>query len=436
MQNSIPSPLASLADDGLLGGSLVETDAEILALYGDTLDRKAKVAFGWIDPDENGVDRANRTGIIGGGDTKYVDCVTGVTEPGVTVTQPTFFERPSVPNNLRCERRGTWGMTTLPNAAGKVIWLPCGKCGNCREWRKRLIARLYGVGKRTVKNETVNQTLIRVSGFASDDYTLPVEYAESLRRRVGGKRLRLLRRGDDYMPELVVVYDAEIDPDAIELIERDMRRKGLRGSVSVGLVTSEMVYALLDSEPTRLGTRRKNEYRRPTDPDTINRETAHFAGWSKWAEAEHDYVHGDIDVTADDPSPPDETLADPLEKSLYRLPLNERAIKAVAMRMQGQTVNPGLFDHLVASLDDPAAVAEIVGTIHQTTGPVVSRQLLTDVAMWVADPDGVRWRDCWQPVTDAVGIQSPDPTCLQCERQTTAVTPLHLCGRCELGAGA
>ena len=437
MNDSRTPYLASVANDGLLAGRELEEAAELLELYGDTLNRKDKIAFGWIDPDENGVDRAYRTGIIGGGDTKYVGCVTVLPDSqDLTVTQPTYFDRPAIPNNLRCERRGTWGMTTLPNAADKVIWLPCGKCGPCREWRRRLIAILYGLGKRTVKNETVNQTLVRVSGFASDDYTLPVEYAESLRRRVGGKRLRLLRRGDDYMPELVQIYDSEIDPDTIELIERDMSRKGLRGSVSVGLVTSAMVYALIDSEPTREGTRRKAEYRRPTDPDTINRETAHFAAWPKWAEPEHDYVHGDIDVTADDPTPPEVTETDPLEKSLYRLPLNERAIKAVAMRMQGQTVNPGLFDHLVASLDDPAAVAESVLSIQQTTGPVVSRQLLTDVAGWVVDPDGVLWRDCWRPVTDAVGIPSPDPTCLQCGRQTPAVTPLHLCGCCELEGGA
>ena len=50
--------------------------------------------------------------------------------------------------------------------------------------------------------------------------------------------------------------------------------------------------------------------------------------------------------------------------------------------MEGQTINRGLFDQLVLAVadgDGPAAT-EVMGAIHQSTGPVVSRQLLTDVA--------------------------------------------------------
>ena len=182
-----------------------------------------------------------------------------------------------------------------------------------------------------------------------------------------------------------------------------------------------MVYALADSEPTRLGKRRESERRTPADHDSIKRETAHFTGWQKWAEPEHDYVYADVAITTDDPDPPEPTPITELEKTLKRLPPVERSIKAVAMRMQGQTVNRGLFDALVLAVADgdrPAAT-EVMGAIHQTTGPVVSRQLLTDVAGWLADPEGVRWRDCWRPVLDAVGIESPNPTCVQCGHQTS-----------------
>ena len=370
--------------------------------------------------------------------TDYVGCVTRGSDSR-TVTQPTYFQRPDVPGDLRCLAMGaTHGFTTLPNAAGKVLHLPCGKCEHCREWRRRLIARRYGLGKRTIKNALlVNQTMIRVAGFGGDDYTLPVAYAESLRRRIGGKRLRLLRRDDGYLPELVIIYDSELDARTIELIRDDMTRKGLAGSVAVGPVTSAMVYALIDAEPTRVGTRRNSE-RQPGDPDTIARETAHFTDWPKWDEPAHDYIYGDIAVTTADPNPPDATPIDPLEKSLLRLPLADRSIRAVAMRMEGQTLNRGLFDALALAVadGDRSAGTEIIAAIHQTTGPVVSRQLLTDVAEWLADPEGVRWRDCWRPVTDAVGIKAPDPTCLQCGWQTPAVTALNLCVRCDLVGGA
>ena len=317
-----------------------------------------------------------------------------------------------------------------------MIHLDCLKCPNCRDWRRRKIAIRYGLGKA----ET--QTLIRVSGFASDDYTLPVAFAESLRRRAGGNRLRLLRRGDDYFPELVIVYDRELEDATLALVRADLDRKGLHGSIAVGPVSSDDVYALTDLEPTRQGTRRKSEYdpKRPWLPGTVDRETTHFTGWPDFEQPEHDYLYGDVDVTTDDPNPPDATPPDPMEKSLLRMPLIERSIVAVELRMEGQTINRGLFDQLVLAVadgDGPAAT-EVMGAIHQSTGPVVSRQLLTDVAAYLANPytdanpKGVRWRDCWRPVLDAVGLQSPDPHCLQCGQQTRVLTALYLCVKCEL----
>ena len=330
LQQSVLAAIA--AHDGLLGGGPVESDAEIQEKYNDSLSRRDLIQFGWIDPDESAVTTATRTGRIGGSQ-ENVGCIT---EPeSEYVTQPTYFVRPKVPNNLRCMALGsTNGFTTLPDGAGKVLHLPDGSCEHCREWRRRKVALRYGLGKGHT------QTLIRVVGFASDDYTLPVAVAESMRRRVGGKRLRLLRCGENYLPELVQVYDCEIEDRTPMLIHVDLLRKGLRGSIWVGPVTSAMVYALADSEPTRLGTRRKSD---GPGPDTIKRDTAHFAGWQKWAEPDHDYVNGDVAITTDDPNPPEPTPTTALEKSLDRLSPNERAIKAVAMRMQGQTVNRGLL---------------------------------------------------------------------------------------------
>ena len=63
-QMGTPSnPDLGIANDGLLAGRELESDAELLLLPG--LTRKDKLAFGWVDPNESAIDRANRTGIIG-----------------------------------------------------------------------------------------------------------------------------------------------------------------------------------------------------------------------------------------------------------------------------------------------------------------------------------------------------------------------------------
>ena len=258
--------LADIANDGLLGGAPVESEDELREKYGcprcslfngahkpncpdrdeATANRDyAREAAADRDYDELMVtwaDENARTGRIGGA-AENVGCVTKYESE--YVAQPTYFTRPRVPDNLRCFALGsTNGHTTLPDGTGKVMHLPDGSCPHCREWRRRLIALRYGLGKGHT------QTLIRVVGFASDDYTLPVAVAESMRRRVGGKRLRLLRRGENYLPELVLVYDCEIGDRARGLIAVDLLRKGLQGSTWAGPVTSAMVYALADSEPT------------------------------------------------------------------------------------------------------------------------------------------------------------------------------------------
>ena len=473
-RTTYPTGRQAVANDGLLAGRELESDAELIALgwlkptnlfEGDELpaiypeddaqeradllsarhaERDAKrhaERDAWVasfPEDRTAFELAIDTGRIGGADTLIQENVGYSLIPVLSIrTQPTFFAKPTRPRALYCLASGAnWGATLLPDGSGKVIHLDCLKCPNCRDWRRRKIAIRYGLGKA----ET--QTLIRVSGFASDDYTLPVAFAESLRRRAGGNRLRLLRRGDDYFPELVIVYDRELEDATLALVRADLDRKGLHGSIAVGPVSSDDVYALTDPEPTRQGTRRQSEYdpKRPWLPGTVDRETTHFTGWPDFEQPEHDYLYGDVDVTTDDPNPPDATPPDPMEKSLLRMPLIERSIVAVELRMEGQTINRGLFDQLVLALADgegPAAT-EVMSAIHQTTGPVVSRQLLTDVAAYLANPytdanpKGVRWRDCWRPVLDAVGLQSPSPHCLQCGEETPSLTTLYLCVKCEL----
>ena len=44
------NPDLGIANDGLLAGRELESDAELLANWGDTLNRKDRLAFGWVDP--------------------------------------------------------------------------------------------------------------------------------------------------------------------------------------------------------------------------------------------------------------------------------------------------------------------------------------------------------------------------------------------------
>ena len=248
-RTTYPTRGQAVADDGVLAGRELESDAELIALgwlkptnlfEGDELpaiypeddaqeradllsarhaERDAKQHAernAWVasfPEDRTAFELAIDTGRIGGADTLIQENVGYSLIPVLSIrTQPTFFAKPTRPRALYCLASGAnWGATLLPDGSGKVIHLDCLKCPNCRDWRRRKIAIRYGLGKA----ET--QTLIRVSGFASDDYTLPVAFAESLRRRAGGNRLRLLRRGDDYFPELVIVYDRELEDATLAL---------------------------------------------------------------------------------------------------------------------------------------------------------------------------------------------------------------------------
>ena len=66
--NTIPAgatALATIANDGLLGGAPVESDAELLATYGDALSRRDRAQFGSTE-DMTALELADRTGVIGG----------------------------------------------------------------------------------------------------------------------------------------------------------------------------------------------------------------------------------------------------------------------------------------------------------------------------------------------------------------------------------
>ena len=162
MQNST-THLASIAHDGLLAGPELESDADLLELYGDTLNRKDKIAFGWIDPDENGVDRAYRTGVIGGGNQESGGSVCYPT-PQETETNETtrFSPKPDKPRPLKCSNP-QWGTGTDVFGGGYRIWRPCNKCENCNANAANLKGWRWDVGRGPF------QTSFSVLGAANAD---------------------------------------------------------------------------------------------------------------------------------------------------------------------------------------------------------------------------------------------------------------------------
>ena len=163
MNTSTTPYLASVANDGLLAGRELEEDAELLELYGDTLNRKDKITFGWIDPDENGVDRAYRTGIIGSDRQESAGSVRYPT-PQETETNTTgrFAPKPDKPRQGKC-LDPQWGTGTDVFGGGFKVWHPCNRCRVCNANALNLKGWRWDVGRGPFQHS------IMVNGPANAD---------------------------------------------------------------------------------------------------------------------------------------------------------------------------------------------------------------------------------------------------------------------------
>ena len=78
--------------------------------------------------------------------------------------------------------------------------------------------------------------------------------------------------------------------------------------------------------------------------DMADRETTHLTGPPDFEQPEHDYLYGDVQVTTDDPNPPERHAARSDGQVVAdRMPLIERSIVAVELRIEGQTINRGIW---------------------------------------------------------------------------------------------
>ena len=149
----------AIANDGLLGGALVESDAEILATYGDALSRRDRVQFGSTE-DMTGIELADRTGVIGGGPPKPLPI-----RPDAIVSphRPPLTEPPRAARFDCLAFGASCKYARLVDGSGVAHPMACRKCQPCREWRVFRIMVRY-------RYRTGNQsTIVQAFGLRSID---------------------------------------------------------------------------------------------------------------------------------------------------------------------------------------------------------------------------------------------------------------------------
>ena len=161
MQNNTTIPrlvnLADYANDGLLGGAPVESDAELLATYGDGLSRRDRVQFGSVE-DMSSWELMAATGLSPGRESG------GYVRLGKPETNETarFSGKPDKPRPLNC-LKPKWGTGTDVFGGGYKIWHRCNRCEHCIANALNHKAWRWDVGRGPF------QTSIMVNGAANAD---------------------------------------------------------------------------------------------------------------------------------------------------------------------------------------------------------------------------------------------------------------------------
>ena len=427
MNTSTTPYLASVANDGLLAGRELEEDAELLELYGDTLNRKDKIAFGWIDPDENGVDRAYRTGIIGGSPTTSGIESGASFEYGVSI--PEVVGSPVMPirsphPDMACSAFGSkFWMGNAADGRPVVVYLDCDGCDGCLKWRRHLnVVQFAHVCTKTA-------TVVEIPQLATVDAARDV--ATRLSRFTPGTRVGTLQRGDDYLWTLWIVCPTLIDHGPIA---DAMERWEILGTIVDRPVTPAEFSSRCPLEKTAEST---TETRANGEPK--RRQLVRFYEWADYAVADPSYrlSDGKVEDTPIDDFGCEDTPLTPEETRRSKLPIqHQQYLYAREWLPEGSRLNVGLWDDLVNALDtgDAAKAGELIATLKATYhGPT---RLLRDAAGWLIDgADSDTWREGWRPVFDAVGRSSPLPHCCQCGRRVPQQSDDGVCTPCKVEAG-
>ena len=448
-------PDLGIANDGLLAGRELETDAELitlgwlkptpellarLAFEGDELpaiypeddaqeradllsarlaEREAKRKAerdAWLacfPEDRTAFELAEDTGWVGGQLEK-----TPIIDRSNSYSDPTVYNRGflrlSRPDDLRCLNFGqSWQVAFFPDGQQQVRHFECGKCINCVAWRKREIAHRYAL----VRGEW--QTVATVGGFL--DVDAASKWSDAQGDRADGQRHRTLRWNPETGWELVIVYNRILDAHAVKLTERDMNRKGLVGGVAVCSLSPAEFERMLPNEATHEGPSGKKRY------------SSHFTGWPGYEQTPNIYATSDPTFFVNDSNAPDPTELTSVEKERASMDVETQAdLWAADWWADTDPINAGTFDDALLRAAELEPEHETVKAIREQTRYGGPTALLVDAIRYQADAAKVPYRQAYHHVLAAAGRPTPDPHCLQCGKQSPSLTTLHLCVGCDL----
>ena len=369
-----------VANDGLLGGAPVESDAEILATWSDSLSRRDRVKFGSTE-DMTVFELADRTGVIGGGPSKPLPI-----RPDAIVSPNRLpLREPPRADRFDCLAFGaSCRHTLMVDGTGIATPLPCGECQPCREWRvfKIMVRYRHGI---TTGGKVVMAPACRTIDNAR-------EWASKQGRRVSGPRITLLKRGSDYRWGAWIIY-------ANGLTQSESRRTNRTDALIAKAPTSGEFQAFVSRDACVEGVEVN-----PATGLPIRRRTCVFTGWPDYEEEPSDHLHDNgytetgIMQTQQEPTP-----LPGWAQIRAKLPLEERAALNAA---------------------DWCNVA----TLNDYIGPSA---LFIDTHEWLTCK--TPWRECYRPMLRLMGLETkaPPTVCQGCGRPAT-LTPKGLCIRCAL----
>ena len=272
--------------------------------------------------------------------------------------------------DMTCTSPAAWSESILPDGAIKIRHQPCGYCDRCRAWWRRENAL------RFIHTAADAQcTMIRVSGWGNNEWDKAAAWLDAMGRRQPGQRWRGLRPADDYTPTATAIYPCELPAAVIDLVRKDVTRKGLSLTVDIGTVDIAAFGGLQDTMKTRTGNVLNKDTRQ-----YVRHCTSRFVGWPDYEDDLPDYVIGDTTIYKRDTDQdlPDETPVTEIEGVLRGVKdVEHRAESAAYIRMgRVDYLDVGLFLNLP---NEPDIDGEVMQTIKRREHGG-SSQLLIDAA--------------------------------------------------------